>query len=51
MSQQQQLGLTPKTQLVTRLFLLPKLQQNLTILSYNANELVRELRNYDEANH
>lgn len=50
MSQQQQLGLTPKTQLMTRLFLSPKLQQNLTILSYNANELVKELRNYEEAN-
>ncbi|BDR59983.1 RNA polymerase factor sigma-54 [Lactobacillus xylocopicola] len=48
MAQLQRLVLKPQEQLVTRLFLSPKLKQNLTVLSYSTYDLVNALKDLSE---
>lgn len=50
MSQKQQLGLKPQTKLMTRLFLSPKLKQNLHILMLNSNNLISYLNDFTQEN-
>ncbi|WP_278952437.1 hypothetical protein [Lactobacillus apis] len=50
MTRLQKMVLKPKEQLVTRLFLSPKLQQNLTVLSYSTYDLVSAMKELSESN-
>ncbi|MBA1393989.1 RNA polymerase sigma-54 factor, partial [Lactobacillus sp. XV13L] len=50
MGQSQQLVLKPQEQLVTRLFLSPKLQQDLTVLSYSTYDLINAMKDLSESN-
>lgn len=50
MTRLQKMVLKPKEQLVTRLFLSPKLQQNLTVLSYSTYDLISAMKELSESN-
>lgn len=50
MSQKQQLGLKPQTKFMTRLFLSPKLKQNLHVLMLNSNNLISYLNDFAQEN-
>lgn len=50
MAQLQKMALKPKEQLVTRLFLSPKLKQNLTVLSYSTYDLVNAMKDLTQSN-
>ena len=49
MTRLQKMVLKPKEQLVTRLFLSPKLKQNLTVLSYSTYDLVAAMKDLSES--
>lgn len=49
MARLQKMVLKPKEQLVTRLFLSPKLKQNLTVLSYSTYDLVNAMKELSES--
>lgn len=49
MTRVQKMVLKPKEQLVTRLFLSPKLKQNLTVLSYSTYDLVNAMKDLSES--
>lgn len=49
MTRLQKMVLKPKEQLVTRLFLSPKLKQNLTVLSYSTYDLVGAMKDLSES--
>lgn len=44
MTRLQKMVLKPKEQLVSRLFLSPKLRQNLTVLSYSTHDLIKAMK-------
>lgn len=50
MTRLQKMVLKPKEQLVTRLFLSPKLKQNLTVLSYSTYDLVNAMKDLTQSN-
>ena len=50
MTRLQKMVLKPKEQLVTRLFLSPKLKQNLTVLSYSTHDLINAMKEMSASN-
>ena len=50
MTRLQKMVLKPKEQLVTRLFLSPKLKQNLTVLSYSTHDLINAMKELSLSN-
>ena len=50
MTRLQKMVLKPKEQLVTRLFLSPKLKQNLTVLSYSTHDLINAMKEISASN-
>ncbi|MDF7639553.1 RNA polymerase factor sigma-54 [Lactobacillus sp. ESL0791] len=50
MVQLQKMALKPKEQLVTRLFLSPKLKQSLNVLSYSTHDLINVVKDLAETN-
>ena len=50
MTRLQKMVLKPKEQLVTRLFLSPKLKQNLTVLSYSTHNLINAMKEMSASN-